>query len=66
MDIKRIYCDNCHQYTDYVKIGRKSLGENYGHAGRVMLGIMTLGITELCTDKYYYQCAKCGNIKKRI
>lgn len=65
LKVDKKYCSECGKRTTHNYIGSKGDFEDLGLL-RVIMAISTLGISEtLCRDKYW-QCSKCGEIKKEF
>ena len=64
LKVDKKWCSECGKRTTHNYIGSKGDFEDLGLIIRGIMVISSLGITEtLCRDKYW-QCTKCGDIRK--
>lgn len=61
---KVLYCFECGEKTVHKFISRQTPGDGLGIA-RGMLAVFSFGISETAGADWYYQCQKCGNLKKK-
>lgn len=59
------YCFKCSKRTPHDYVGSKSDFEGLGLA-RAIITISTLGVSETASRNKYWQCSKCGEVKKDI
>lgn len=63
LKVDKKYCSKCKRYTPHNYVGSKSDYEGLGIA-RVILAVSSLGISETVGRNKYWQCSKCGDIRK--
>ena len=57
------YCNSCGRRTVHTRVHKETYGG--GGPGRALLAIASLGMSEL-TFYEYYECNKCGNLKRKV
>ena len=62
LKVDKLWCEKCCERTLHNYVGSRSDYEDCGIA-RGILAVMSLGISEIQRDKYW-QCSKCGEIRK--
>ena len=62
--MKEKYCKKCCKETTHNYIGSENEFEELGPIIRGLLAFASLGMTETLGSKKYWQCTKCGKIKK--
>ena len=61
---KSMFCLECGKSTPHVYTGSESPFEGAGPA-RLMIAMTTFGLSETTMRDRFWQCEKCGDIKKR-
>ena len=59
----KLYCYKCKRYTTHNYVGSKCDYEGLGIA-RAILAVSSLGLSETVGRHKYWQCSKCGDIRK--
>ena len=59
-----MYCWKCGESTPHVYVGKESDYEGMGFA-RAYMAIFSLGMTETALAIKYWQCERCGNIRRK-
>jgi hypothetical protein len=62
--MKEYYCKKCHKYRIMEYVGKKDM---YDGASRLMIGLVSCGISELANASLadrYYKCSECGTLRK--
>lgn len=63
LKVEKMYCTKCRDFTNHNYVGSKGDFEGLGPA-RAIVAVTTLGLSEtFCRDKYW-QCPKCGEVRK--
>ena len=65
LKVDKKYCKECGKRTTHNYVGSKSDFEGLGFI-RSIVTVSTLGISESVGRNKYWQCSKCGEIKKEI
>ena len=63
LKVDKKYCWKCGKYTPHNYVGAKSDFEGLGIA-RVIVAISSLGVSETVGRDKYWQCSKCGEVRK--
>lgn len=63
MTVKKIYCHKCGNHQPHKKIGSSSGYEGMGIA-RGLLAVMSLGMSEFSGREIYWECLKCGEVRR--
>lgn len=63
MKTKVYYCSKCGEKTAHEFVDKKTVGDGTGIC-RGLLAVMSLGMSETVGADYYYQCRRCGKLKK--
>lgn len=65
LKVDKKYCRECGKSTPHKYVGSKSDFEGLGLA-RVILAVSSLGTSETVGRNKYWQCSKCGEIKREF
>ena len=58
------YCKDCGKKTLHNYVGSKNEFAELGPVIRSVLAVASLGMTETLGKQNYWQCTKCGRVKK--